>query len=198
MVNLLVAAALAMIVLALGVRWLEPRFAFFPSAGEQDTPAALGVRFEGATLTTQDGEQLRGWFVPSAAPRALVVYFHGNGGNLSVWLPILAEIQKQGFSVAAIDYRGYGASTGRPTEQGLYKDVDAALEWSRRLVTAGVPVVYWGRSLGTTMAAYAAAKRRPGALILESGFPSARSVLRGSPLLAFLSVFSTYRFPTAE
>jgi fermentation-respiration switch protein FrsA (DUF1100 family) len=198
MVNLLLTAVVALIVLVLAVRWFEPRFTFFPLAGEQDTPASLGMSFESVTLSTKDGEQLRAWFLPSATPRALVVYFHGNGGNLAVWMPILVGIQKQRFSVAAIDYRGYGASSGRPSEQGLYRDVDAALEWSGDLVKAGVPVIYWGRSLGTTMAAYAAATRRPDGLILESGFASARSLLRASPPLAFLALLSTYRFPTAE
>jgi uncharacterized protein len=196
--SLLIAILIAGIALAVFVRWLEPRFAFFPTAGESPTPAELGVPFEAVTLTTNDGEQLRAWFLPNPGARALVVYFHGNGGNLSVWLPVIAGIYRQGFSVAAIDYRGYGASSGHPTERGMYRDVDAALDWTQQLVKPGVPVVYWGRSLGTTMAAYAATKRRPEALILESGFTQARALMRASPLLALLSLFSSYRFPTAE
>ena len=122
----------------------KSRFAFFPSAGEHPTPDDLGLTFERATLSTSDGERLRGWLLPSSAAKALVVYFHGNGGNLSVWLPILAGLHRQGFTVAAIDYRGYGASTGRPSEQGLYRDVDAALEWATRIVKPGLPVVVLG------------------------------------------------------
>jgi pimeloyl-ACP methyl ester carboxylesterase len=120
------------------------------------------------------------WTLPHAVPRAAVMYFHGNGGNLSVWLPILAGVYKQGFTVHAIDYRGYGASTGRPTERGLYRDVDATLESISARLDRGLPLVYWGRSLGTTMAAYAASRRRPAGLILEAGFPDARSLLRAS------------------
>jgi fermentation-respiration switch protein FrsA (DUF1100 family) len=100
--------------------------------------------------------------------------------------------------VAAIDYRGYGLSTGSPSEQGLYRDVDAALAWASTLRRADVPLVFWGRSLGTTMAAYAASKTRPDGLILESGFPDMRAVIRDSPLLRALSVFASYRLPTAE
>src|SRR5216117_4144391 len=159
--KLLVAVIAAVAGIAILVRIIESRFAFFPSASEQQTPDAIGLTFEKATLTTNDGEQLRGWFLPSPTAGPLVVYFHGNGGNLSVWLPILAGLHRHGFAVAAIDYRGYGASTGRPSERGLYRDVDAALEWTARLVTPGRCVVYWGRSLGTTMAAYAAAKQKP-------------------------------------
>ncbi len=125
-----------------------------------------------------------------------MLYFHGNGGNLSIWLPILAGIVRQGYTVAAFDYRGYGASTGRPTERGLYTDVDAVLQWAYDSAP-GAATVYWGRSLGTTMAAYAATKRAPRALILESGFPDAGTLLRNSLALRFLSLFSSYRFPTA-
>src|SRR5688572_8725241 len=79
--------------------------------------------------------------------RASVVYFHGNGGNLSIWAPILAGIHREGYAVYAIDYRGYGLSTGRPSERGLFRDLDAFVPWARDRVPAGLPVVYWGRSL---------------------------------------------------
>ena len=194
--KILALAAAAVAALALFVRAIEARVAFFPTAGELETPADAGVPFEPATIRTRDGEQLHGWFLPHARPRAAVLYFHGNGGNLSMWLPILVGMQRQGYAVRAFDYRGYGRSSGRPSERGLYVDVDAALEWApddRR-----VPVIYWGRSLGTAMASYAATRRRPDGLILEAGFPDAWSLARGSPPLALLALFSTYRFPTAS
>jgi uncharacterized protein len=197
-IDILVVTIAALAAIAILVRCVESRFAFFPSAGEPSTPSALGLPFEPTTLTTSDGERLRAWLLPNPAAQALVVYFHGNGGNLSVWLPILGELHRQGFTVAAIDYRGYGASTGRPSERGLYLDVDAALEWASQLVKPALPVVYWGRSLGTTMAAYAATKQRPDGLILEAGFSHLRSIVRASPPLALLSLFSSYRFPTGE
>ena len=70
-------------------------------------------------------------------PRAHIVYFHGNGGNLSIWAPILAGVARRGYTVTAFDYRGYGNSTGRPGESGLYRDVDAVLErfWSGAAAT---------------------------------------------------------------
>jgi fermentation-respiration switch protein FrsA (DUF1100 family) len=191
--------ALAVIVaLVIAVRALEPRVAFFPTAGETTTADDFGIRFERASLTTADGVALRGWSMPHSTPRARILYFHGNGGNLSVWAPILAGIHRRGYAIHAFDYRGYGASTGRPSEQGLYRDVDAAVEWAWAEGERRVPLVYWGRSLGATMAAYAARRRAPDGLILESGFADARSLLRGSPPMAILSLFSSYRFPTAS
>jgi len=185
------------VVLVAAVRWLEPRFAFFPSAGEDVTPRDFGVEFEPVSMSTRDGERLHGWWLRPPSPRATILYFHGNGGNLSNWAPILTTIVKRGYAVFAIEYRGYGLSTGRPTERGLYRDVDATLAhaWTS---PASIPLIYWGRSLGGTMAAYAATVRRPDGLILESAFPDSRAVVRESPVLVALSLFATYRFPTAE
>jgi fermentation-respiration switch protein FrsA (DUF1100 family) len=196
---ILVTLVLVAVALTVGVRWLEPRFAFFPVAGESETPAAFGVAFEHLSVETADGERLHGWSIPHPEPRARIVYFHGNGGNLSMWAPILAGIARRGYSVLAFDYRGYGRSTGRPGERGLYRDVDAIVDyaWHSRGTAQGA-TIYWGRSLGATMAAYAATRRPPQGLVLESGFPDARSLVRSSPPLAFLSLFSTYRFPTAN
>ena len=190
--------AVALLALAVFVRWVEPRLAFFPSPGETETPRDAGLAFEALTIETKDGERVHAWLIPAGTPRARVLYFHGNGGNLSNWSPILAGIVKHGYSVLAVDYRGYGLSTGRPTEQGLYRDVDALVARAWPGADNTVPLIFWGRSLGGAMAAYAATVRKPDGLIIEAGFPDARAVVRGSPVLAVLSVFSSYRFAAAE
>jgi uncharacterized protein len=190
--------AVVLAALAAAVRWLEPGFAFFPSAGEDATPRDFGVEFEPVSIATSDGEQLHGWWMRHPSPRATILYFHGNGGNLSVWAPILSGIVHRGCTVLAFDYRGYGRSSGRPSEQGLYRDVAAALDHFTTRTPADRPRVYWGRSLGVVMAAYATTIETPDGLILESGFPSARSLLRRSPLLFALSSFGSYRFPAAD
>jgi fermentation-respiration switch protein FrsA (DUF1100 family) len=195
---LLISLAVAVVALAAFVRWLEPRMAFFPFAGEAETPRDFGLPFDPVTIETSDGERLRAWVIRAAEPRARIVYFHGNGGNLSNWSPILAGIVRRGYSLAAVDYRGYGLSTGRPTEQGIYRDVEAFV--ARQWTDAGGkgPLIYWGRSLGGAMAAYAATVRKPDGVIIEAGFPDARAVVGGSLPLAVLSVFASYRFPAAE
>jgi uncharacterized protein len=197
MVSLLVAAAISVITVALIVRWLEPRFAFFPQTGETATPRDYRLEYEQSWIETSDGERVSAWTLPHRLPRARIVYFHGNGGNLSMWTPVLADIVVHGYAVLAFDYRGYGVSTGRPTERGLIRDVEAVIDRVTGEREPGRPIVYWGRSLGTAMAAYAATVRKPDGLILESGFSDARSLVRSSPVLAVLSLFSTYRFPTA-
>jgi fermentation-respiration switch protein FrsA (DUF1100 family) len=193
----LISIVVTILALAIFVRWVEPRIAFFPFPGESETPRDFGLAYEPLTIETRDGERLRGWMIPAAAPRARIVYFHGNGGNLSNWSPILAGIVRRGCSVLAFDYRGYGLSTGRPTERGLYRDVEAVVTYPWPHAQQQGPLIYWGRSLGAAMAACAATLRKPDGVIIEAGFADARSAVRGSPVLAALSVFATYRFPAA-
>ena len=197
----LIALSVVLAGLAVFVRWVEPRMAFFPFPGEVETPRDFGVPFETLTIATADGERLRAWKMTPPAPqaaRARIVYFHGNGGNLSNWSPILAGVAQRGHVVLAIDYRGYGLSTGRPTERGLYRDVDAAVAVPWTDAESRLPLVYWGRSLGGAMAGYAATVRKPDGVIIEAGFPGTRAVIRSSPVLAALSLFATYRFPAGE
>ena len=171
-IKVLFTALIVVAVLAVAVRALESRLAFFPSVGESVTPEDFGVPYEKTSLAAADGVNLRGWSMPHPSPRALIVVFPRKWRQPFVWAPILVGIHRQGYAVRAFDYRGYGASTGRPSERGLYRDVDAAVEWAWRAGGRSVPVVYWGRSLGTTMAAYAATRRSPDGLILEAGFPT--------------------------
>ncbi|HSL20100.1 MAG TPA: alpha/beta hydrolase [Vicinamibacterales bacterium] len=189
-----IAAGLKLLVLT-----LEPKAAFYPYPGEQETPADARLPFERVTIRTSDGEALAAWWLPSADPAPDILFFHGNGGNLSVWSDAIVGIRRRGWTVFALDYRGYGLSTGKPTEKGIYRDADAFLDeyWSRRH-RKGRRVVYWGRSLGATVAAYATMKRAPDALVLESPFASARTLISDSPVTRILGVFLSYRFPTTE
>jgi uncharacterized protein len=199
MVGIIVLLVVSIVALALLVRHFESRFAFYPFAGETRTPADFGLPFTAHTVVTSDGERLRVWYLPRADAVAQVVYFHGNGGNLSVWSDILVAIARHGYEVIAVDYRGFGLSTGAPSEQGLYRDVEATLAFAGGDVRRReLPLIYWGRSIGTAMAAYAASRRAPDGVVLEAGFPNARSILAGSPLMLALAFFATYRFPTSE
>jgi uncharacterized protein len=196
--------------LVITMRWLvarvEPRLTFFPSAGETETPRTIGLEYEAVSIRTADEETIAAWWMPHDAARGDVVYFHGNGGNLSIWLPILAGVQASGLNVLAFDYRGYGRSTGSPTEEGLYRDADAVLAELARLrqresaagATVRRPIIYWGRSLGGPVAAYATTVARPDGLILESTFPEKRAVLGRQLVLRTLDLLASFRFETAD
>jgi fermentation-respiration switch protein FrsA (DUF1100 family) len=187
------------VALKLLVLWLEPRIAFYPIRGIQATPDALSLSYADLRIQTEDGETLHAWWLEHPHPRGQVLFFHGNGGNLSLWLDVIAELRRRGFSVLAVDYRGYGASTGSSTERGLYRDAKATVQaFVRRYRRSDVPVIYWGRSIGCPVAASAIAIERPDAVVLESPMPDARSVLRINPLLWVLSLFSSYRFSTSR
>jgi fermentation-respiration switch protein FrsA (DUF1100 family) len=127
-----------------------------------------------------------------------VIYWHGNGGNLSLWLDVIAGLRARGYSVLAVDYRGYGASTGTPSERGIYRDADAATAYFRaHLASKEVPVVVWGRSLGCAVASYSASRTPPDALVLESPFPDVAALFARNPVMRVLSMFSSYTFSTA-
>ena len=181
------------------VRWMQPRMAFFPWPGIQRTPSAAGIPFKDLEISTEDGVRLHGWWMEHPSPRAAVIYWHGNGGNLSLWLDVLADIHRRGFSVLAVDYRGYGGSAGSPSEQGIYLDAQAvSTYYQQHLRRPGVRTLYWGRSLGCAVASHAAGASAPDALILESPFADVRSLFAGNPVMTVLGLFASYRFPTAE
>ena len=194
-----IAVVAILVGLKLLVMLLEPRMAFYPIRGVQESPALAGLPFENVEIPTPDGERLHAWWLDASDARAQVVFFHGNGGNLSLWLDAIIGIRRHGYSVLALDYRGYGSSTGRPSESGLYRDAEAAIQMFRdRFRKPGAPIVYWGRSIGAPVAAHAAGTVPPDGVILESPMPDVRSLLRTNPVLWLLSFFSSYRFPTAR
>jgi fermentation-respiration switch protein FrsA (DUF1100 family) len=199
MVTGLVTLVVFVIAVGLLVRWIEPRMAFYPLPGVQETPSEFRLPFTDVRIPTSDGETLYGWWLDDPEARAQVVYWHGNGGNLSVWADVIAGLRQHHLSVLAVDYRGYGASSGEPSERGLYRDADAALAvFASRLRRDSLPVMYWGRSIGSAVAAYSASRTAPDALVLESPFSDIRAILRNNPLLWAASFVSSYRFPEAR
>lgn len=174
--TLLVGIVLGYAALAALLFVFQSRFIYFPEMGRQDkaTPALLRLPFEEVRIATADGETLHGWFVPAADARATVLFFHGNAGSIVHrldWLPMFQQLR---LSVLMVDYRGFGASTGRPTEAGTYADAEAAwryLKENRRL--SPDRIVVFGESLGGAVAAHLAARTQPAALVLHSAFTSA-------------------------
>ncbi len=170
----LAAGYLALVALAYG---LQHRMLFFPSAKLVASPALRELPFETVRLPTDDGETLHAWWIPAEDARGAVLFCHGNAGNISHRLESAAVFHRLGLSVLLFDYRGYGQSTGTPSEQGLYRDGEAA--WHHLTRTRGVDpqhVVLFGRSLGSAVAASVADEHPAGAVILESAFTSVPDV----------------------
>ena len=190
---LLVVAGLAVFNGVLYLR--QPAMVFFPESRLDQSPADWGLAHEDVWIETGDGVRLHGWFLPHPRARRVVLFFHGNAGNISHRRETLEILHRLGLNILIFDYRGYGRSGGRPGEQGLYRDARAAWRWLReqRGFAAG-QIVLFGRSLGGVVATRLAAEVTPGALIVESAFTSARDMARAIfPVLSHVMVLR-YRF----
>ena len=158
---------------------LEDRFIFFPVRELGNTPADLGLDYQDAFFTTPDEQRLHGWFVPGPRPTTLL-WLHGNAGNISHRLDNIAMMHhKLGVNVFIFDYRGYGQSQGKPSEQGTYRDAQAALAHLKSVPEVDSDnIVLFGRSLGGAVAVELASKEQVHGVILESAFTSVHSMAK--------------------
>ena len=159
----------------------EERLIFFPDRDDGPYPATRQrleqtTRVEDVDLTAGDGVQLHGWYLSAPAPgpeRPVVLFLHGNAGNVAYWADVYRDLVAGGADVFALDYRGFGRSAGRPDEAGVYRDAAAA--WSWLTETRGVSstrIVVYGFSLGGGVATWLATERNPAGLVLQSTFTS--------------------------
>lgn len=166
---------------------LEQTFVFFPDRTLVATPAALGLPFEEVRFPAADGVPLSGWLVPGPPGAPLILFCHGNAGNISHRLDNLLLLHRLGVTVFIFDYRGYGQSGGTPSEAGTYEDARGALAWLRSRGWNPARMVYFGRSLGAGVAVQLALEQPPAGLVLESPFPSVAAMgRRHYPLLSCL------------
>ena len=165
--------ALAYAAVCVGLAAFQDRFIYFPEPMTAQHPADLNLRFRDLSFTSSDGTRLHAWFFPAPNARASLLHAHGNAGNLSHRTFVVRPLLDLGINVLLFDYRGYGRSEGRPSEQGLYADAEAAL---RTMIgqpeAAGKPIVYYGESLGGAIATELALRQPPSALVLQSTFTS--------------------------
>jgi hypothetical protein len=150
-------------------------------------------------LVTADGLKLHAWHVPAKDAAGTVLFCHGNAGNVSHRIETIAVLHKLGMNVLVFDYRGYGKSEGRPTEEGTYRDAEAA--WAYLVETRGEKpqrIVIHGRSLGGSVAAHLAMDRTAAGLIVESSFYDITEL--GAELFRWLPVrwLSRMKYKTAE
>ncbi len=183
--------------------WAVPRlergFLFSPNPIVPKTPDEVGLPFEQHFIDTPDGCRLSAWHMCPPDPLGAVVYFHGRATNMGILNEIFALIYKSGLQLMAVDYRGFGWSSGTPSEAGLYIDAKASVKYFRENLKAPhVPLIYWGRSMGGCFAAYAARQHPPHGLILETAFTSKSSLIKHYPRLRFLNLFSRCRLNTIE
>lgn len=173
--------------LALLLFIFQSRLVFYPEVDREvaATPALAGLQYEDVHLETSDGINLHGWYIPAPQTRGTVLFLHGNAGNISHRLDSIEMFHRLGYSTLIFDYRGYGNSSGVPTEQGTYRDAEAA--W--RYLTGqrhACRIILYGESLGGAVAAWLASRERPAALVIASGFTSVPDL--GQQLYPYLPV----------
>ena len=149
-------------------------------------PAAAGlIDAQEIVLDTADGEKVIVWYLPPKSDKPMVLYFHGNAGALRYRADRFRAFAEDGIGLVALSYRGYGGSTGSPSELGLIEDAEAAYAFA----TARTPpqrIVAFGESLGSGVAVALAATHPIGGLVLESPFTSAADI--GAAVYWFLPV----------
>lgn len=172
-------------ILLLGVIWvvwnfshiIDRVFVFYPDRRLVATPARAGLDYRDLRIDTPDGEGLHGWLVEAGSEAPLLIFFHGNAGNIGDRVDNVAKLVEVGISVLIFDYRGYGRSTGRPTEEGVYTDGRAVYRFAlESLGYSPGDVVLFGRSLGTAVAAHVASGAPVAGLILESAFTNLKDL----------------------
>jgi fermentation-respiration switch protein FrsA (DUF1100 family) len=150
----------------------QSQLVFFPGTGREVvvTPQSYGLGFETVEIRTTDGETLQAWWVPAEGARGTVLFFHGNAGNISHRLDYLRMFNRLRYSTLIVDYRGYGKSTGTPSEEGTYRDAEAAWDYLRHARLAQPrDVVIAGESLGAAVATRLAAEKSLTPAPLPSG-----------------------------
>jgi len=177
--KLLLIPALALAI-ALGYMVMfEDQYIYFPMPEVARTPADAGLAFEEHEFHTEDGVKLHGWHIPGDGDDFTVLHFHGNAGNISHRLHLYRRWHDMGLSVFAFDYRGYGNSEGKPSEEGLYADGRAALlELQESQNIPAERIILAGRSIGCAVAARLATTVRAAGLALETPFTNIPDMAR--------------------
>jgi uncharacterized protein len=154
------------------------RTLLYPASAYRATAAEAGLSgFQDVTLTTADGERVVAWWKPPGDGRAVIVYFHGNGGSLWNRRDRARLLAEDGRGVLMPSYRGYSGSTGAPTEAGLGEDARAAYAWAAERADPRRLVLY-GESLGSGVAVRLAGERPVGGVILEAPFTATADVAK--------------------
>ena len=188
---------------SLYVALAQSKYLYFPDKTIAATPETIGLAFEDLSLKTEDGETIAGWFVPHIKDGVMatqtVLFCHGNAGDIGDRVESIRTFHRLGFNVLAFDYRGFGKSSGRPTEQGTYQDALAC--WDYLVDKRGQrpdSIVVFGRSLGGAVACWLAVHADPGILVLESVFSSVPDM--AAKMFPFLPVrlFCRFKYDNVE
>ncbi|MEX1063593.1 MAG: alpha/beta hydrolase [Balneolaceae bacterium] len=186
--NLLLVIGTGYVILLLVLFLIQKRMIYFPVDEVAGDPSAYSLPWENAVIETEDGLKIQGWHIPHEQSDKILLFSHGNAGNMSHRLELLDLLHREGLSVFIYDYRGYGNSEGRPGEKGIYKDIRAA--WNYLTEVKGYAendIILFGRSMGAAVSAYFAQHAAPAGLVIESGLTSVKAM--ASEIYPFIPAF---------
>lgn len=179
----------------LWLRTLEDQLVYYPTRILIATPDDYGLPYQEFELKTEDGVRINAWAIPASDDAPWLVYFHGNGQNISHYLGFTRRLHGFGLNVLMPEYRGYGQSEGTPSEEGLYTDARAAYVYLQGQGISSDRIVLYGFSLGSGVAVNLAQEHKVAAVILEAPFTSlpdvARDVYRVVPRFLMRNRFDT-------
>lgn len=177
----------------------QDRLIFQPTHTLASVPTAIGLDYEDIFLQTTDNQRLHAWYVAAEDAKGVVLFLHGNAGNVSHRLASLQIFNRLDMSTLIIDYRGYGDSEGTPSEQGTYKDAETA--WNYLTLERGIDagrIIIFGRSLGGAVAAWLGARVEPAGIIMESAFVSLASLAKQYYPYMPVDLLLHSRYPTRD
>jgi uncharacterized protein len=147
-------------------------YLYFPDERRPTVSTAAIAFLTEVELVTSDGLRLLAWYIPPPQGRPVVLYFHGNGGNIAYRAPRLLQFARAGLGVLIPEYRGYGGNAGEPTETGLYLDAVTAMDFLDMGGISSDRTIVYGESLGTGIATRVASQHNVAALVLEAPYTS--------------------------
>lgn len=177
-IRIFVAVIILYTVVACLFYFFQGRLIFQGIALPHDHKYTFNQKFKEYFIPTSDGENINALLFQSQqdSSKGLILYFHGNAGNLQRWGEYAVDFTKLGYDIVMIDYHGYGKSSGKPSEETLYADAKAVLDWSQQSLKYKKLIIY-GRSLGSAVASNLATLCQPDLLILETPFSDLNDVL---------------------
>jgi len=179
------------------IYFFQESLIFLPSILKQEHTYVMDWPYEEITLQTKDGAKLNGLHFKVENSKGVILYFHGNAGDLQQWGQLTGFFVEKGYDVIVMDYRGYGKSTGKRSMENLYEDSELWYEFTKNHYSENEITLY-GRSIGTTFATYIASRNQPKNLVLESPFYSLTEVVRSRFPILPVSLLLHYKFPTYQ
>jgi fermentation-respiration switch protein FrsA (DUF1100 family) len=199
-IELIIIFTVIYLVLVFIIYLFQSHLVYFPDKHIIYNPKAmLNLEYDDIYFETGDRVKLNGWYIPAKDEHGVILFCHGNAGNISHRLESINIFNQLNMSVFIFDYRGYGMSEGKPGEKGIYLDAEAA--WNYLCDFREIrpeKLIIFGRSLGAAIAAWLAKEKSPAAVILESSFTSIPEL--GTKIYPFLPVrlISRFHYSTAK